>query len=292
MPTILQYRRALAYALDDLGVYTVSAATSNTVTLGALVDVTTNASATRYDGAWVYLASGAGANQSRRVIRGGFTPSSGALALELTWTIPAPGDQVEITRLFPGTPNQVNPEDTDYRTLVTRALEKVIVPDRISLAITTSDTYSLTAYSWLDREERLVGMVEPAPILGRASINANWRGPRLILDGASPVLQLNTPFEAASGFLALDVLRPGHTLIDGAESTVGFTAEGQSALPTVQDLLPVMLLEAYTALAHRSRGTPDGANWERKRAMQEDAARRLRYYDTSRERPATPQEAA
>lgn len=293
MPTITAYRRALASALDDIGVHVVGAGTTSTVTLGALADSTTNASTRRYDGAWVYLVTGNGALQSRRVVRGGFTPSTGLLTLELTWTAPSLGDVAEVTRLFPGIGQQVNPEDIDYRTLVNRALARMVTPDRITLAVTTSDTYSLASYPWLDRPERLLGVLEPAPISGRAPISAQWRGPSLTLDAGANVLQLQTPFETASGNLTLDVLRPCDTLISGSETTGGFNgAETQTALPSVDDLLPAMLLEAYAALAHRMRGTPDGANWERKRAAQEAELRKMRYYDLSRERPQAPQEAA
>ena len=96
LPTL---RRALAGSLDDIGVYAVTSATTNTIACTALADATTNASVHRYDGRWVYIATGSSAGTQRRVIPGGFAPAyprggwrggSGSCSLRLwRWWLPA-----------------------------------------------------------------------------------------------------------------------------------------------------------------------------------------------------------
>lgn len=284
MATRASYRRALAYALNDLGVYPVSSGTGTTVTIVTLADSTSDASTHRYDGRWVYLATGAGQGTQRRVKRGGFTPSSGALTLELSWTAPSSPDEVELTGLFPCQAGglgstSVSPEDPGYNGLVNRALSLLLVPDRVTLAITTADTYSTTTWPWLDRPERLVRVLEPAPVAGGAPVDASWRGPQLVVDGPAPFLQLNAPFSTATGTLTLDVLRPADTLISGAESTTGFTAEGQTAIASVNDVREIGLLEAYRALRHR--GGVGVSAWEKAFEQQQQRVEGLLYFDGS-----------
>ncbi len=297
MATLAQYRRPLAYALNDLGLYEVSSATNSTVTIVTLADSTTSASANRYDGRWVYLATGAGQGTQRRVKPGGFTPASGVLDLQLTWTVPSAGDQVEITGLFPAQTGglgstSVSPEDASYQTFINRALAQILVPDRITLAITTAETYPITTWPWLDRPERLLRVLEPPPN-GTAAVDAMWRKPRLIL-GSAPQLQLNAPFATATGNLTLEVLRPAITLISGVEGVVGLATEGQTALATVEDVREIGLLEAYRDLQHRAPGRPGGA-WDKKFADQQARVENLFYFDQTawrRQQQAPPDQAA
>jgi hypothetical protein len=272
------YRRALQARLDDGGVYLASSGTGSTVVIGAITDATTNASTTRYNGAWVYLASGAGIGTQRRVVAGGFTPSTGTLSVELGWAAPALGDLIEITHLFPsagGPAISVSPEDTSYLQFINKSLSRVLAPDRISVAFAGASSASTATWPWLDRPERLVRVLEPAPVSGYPVVPCDWRNPRLILDGPTPVLQLDQVF---TGTLTLEVLRPGDTLISGVESTTGFTTEGQTALPSVNDVVEVALEEAYIALSHRSPGRPNGS-WAAKLETQRGIVANLKYLD-------------
>lgn len=269
------YRRALQAALDDPGLYQVTAATSTTVSLSLIADTTTNASANRYDGRWLYVASGVGIGQQRRVVRGSFVPSTGTVTVELGLTTPSVNDLIELTSLFP-CESQVSGEDTSYNTLIRRALSRLLAPDRISATFAGGTTASLASFAyWLDRPERLVRVLEPAPVSGYQPIPCDWRGPQLILDGGSPVLQINAPY---TGSLTLEVLRPGDSLVSGAESTTGPTSETATCLPSVNDTVAVALLEAYQALASRSPGRPSG-NWSAKIEAQQAIVSGLRYLD-------------
>lgn len=287
MPTFAEYRRPTGRALNDLGIYQVTSATNSSVTSVALADSTTDASEHRYDGAYVYVASGAAVGNQRRVKPGGFTTTSGLLALELTWNAPIALDFIDITRLFPVV-EQVPNEDPSYRNLINRALAKLWAPDRISLTFSSSSTASLLSYPWLDRPERLVRVLEPAPVSGFPDVPCGWRDPQLILNGPSPVLQLNRPY---TGTLTLEVRRPGDTLISGAESTVGLSSESQTALPAVEDVVLGALVEAYAVLMNRSPGRPGGGNYADKYADARERFESLAYFDRTQRARQAPQPA-
>jgi hypothetical protein len=290
VPTLAQYRRSVEAALDDGGVYQLSSGSGTGGAASALSDATTNASASRYNGAWVYLATGAGTGQQRRIRNDSLTPSTGAFLTELGWTVPAAGDEIEITHLFPCVfgpdfSGGVGPEDTSYLILVNHTLAQLWAPDRVSLAFAGTATASTSAWPWLDHPDRLVRVLEPAPVAGFPVVSCAWRNPQLILDGPTPVLQLNRPF---TGTLILEVKRPGHTLISGAESMAGLASEGQTALPSVEDVTVGALAQAYRALMNRSPGRPHpGA--DKKYADAREQFESLYYYDRTRFARQQPQ---
>lgn len=294
MPTLAAYRRALWAALDDGMAHFVFAGRGDGAQVRELADSTPGASVHRYDGAYAYLASGAGANQQRRIVNGSFDPATGDFDVELSWAAPAPGDEVEITHLFactgyPQTGAGVSPEDVSYLGLVNMALRRLWVPDRVTLTFAGTASADTSSLPWLDRPERLVAVLEPAPVASFPPVPADWRGPRLVADGTTPVLQLDRPY---AGTLTLEVRRPADTLISGVESAVGMTTEGQTALAQVADVVAVGLAEAYRALMNRTPGRPNGA-WAEKYAAQEAVVARLYALDRTQQAPrAAPGDAA
>jgi hypothetical protein len=273
--TRAQYRRALQAALDDSGIHLLSAATSTTASISTISDATTNASANRYDGVWIYVASGAQIGAQRWITPGSFVPSTGTVTVEFGWTAPAANDVIELTSLFP-CEAQVAAGSTSYNAIVNKALSRLWAPDRISATFAGGTTASLAAYAyWLDRPERLVRVLEPAPVSGYQPVPCDWRNPQLILDGGTPTLQIDTPY---TGTLTLDVMRPGDSLVSGAESTTGPTSETATCLPSLNDVVTVGLEEAYRALMHRSTARPSG-NWADKLKDQQALVQQLRYLD-------------
>jgi hypothetical protein len=293
--TLTAYRQALILALNDGGIFSVTSATSSTVVAGGLINNATNASTGRFNGHWInHIIAATGATQQRIVKPNSYVPSTGTLEPNLAWTTPTAGDVLEITSMFPPIQQSMS-LDTDYRTIINRALGKLLVPDQITLAITTSDTYALTAYrAWLDRPERLVRVREPSPVTGRAPVDMSWRGWRLVLNGELPVLELKVPFASATGSLTLDVMRTAKSWVSTsgtwAESTTGLTNNGDEALPSVEDALPQMLVEAYQVLMSRSPGRPNG-NWSTKYADAREQAQAGRYFDRSSVMTAAPEAA-
>jgi hypothetical protein len=291
LATTQTFRRALANALDDLaGPYAITSATSSTVVVPALINGAASVSTNGYAGRWVYVASGTGVGQTRRVRTNGFTAASGTLTIDPAWTItPSAADLIELTNYFPATA-QVG-ADSSYLTILNASLRQIVAPDRISIAITTSQEYSLATWvAWLDRQERVTGFWEPGPT-GGLPIPAEWRRPRLRFDAELPVLEIAVPFLTATGNLSLDVLRPADTWIrvvsTWAESTVGLASETDEARPSVEDVVKVGLMEAYGALMNRSPGRPSGP-WEAKYGAAKADAMTVKYFDTSQMKAAPP----
>jgi hypothetical protein len=277
--------RALARKLDDLGVYSVTSATTSTVVAALLIDGTTGASDRKYDGRWIYC------NAQQRVVRsGGFIPVTGGLAIRPPWTsTPTSAHTIDLTGFFPVI-EEVPGEDISYRSLINRGNTKLLVPDRIAIPITTAQTYSLAAYQWLDRPERLLRVLEPPPS-GSLPVSADWRGIRLRLDADTPVLEFDVPYAVATGSISLDVLRPANTWVKvGATWTEtspssGFVSDTDEVMPNLDDVVKVGLAEALESLVYRSPARPNGdwmATWE----VALSAARSLRWYDRGSESPA------
>lgn len=268
MPTLHRtLRQAIEAALDDGGRFAVSSAAASTVASAALVNATSNASANTFDGAWVYLASGAAGvvGQQRMVKPGTYVPSTGTLGIFPPWTsTPTGGEIMEVTRVFPSVAGAnvagVTMEDTSYQSIENRALSRLAIPDRVEFAIGTGWRYATTSYPWLDRPERFVRALEPGPT-GLMPVDCTWRGVQLRLDGATPHLEIAAPFEHAGGTLVLEVIRPGNSLINvsgggWAESSVGLVNDDDYCLPSFEDVFPEAMFCAYQALAARSPGRP------------------------------------
>lgn len=282
----------VAYALDDLKAYAVDAATAGsggtagTISGAGLGNLSTGASSSTYDGAHAYAA-----NQQRRVTTGGFAPTLSKLTVTPPWTsAPTTSDTLYVTRLFPMKGSGSPGEETSYQRFVFDALRCLVYPDIVGLPITSIDSYDLSTYQlWLDRQERLVGIREPAPVSGRRAVSASWRNPRIEQEGTGLTLRLDAPFAVgASGALLLDVLRPPWTLVDGVESSTGPTLDAETVEVDRDDVKSAALLWAYHALMSRQASSPDGADWARKYADQRDQVMALRSYDRTRQLPPAP----
>lgn len=253
--TLLRIRQAVQAAIEDGGFsYTVASALAgppSTVTISALVSGATNISTARFNGAYVYISSGAAAGQSRNVRTDGYDETTGRLTVDPPWSsVPAPGVTAELTWKFPGVGQ--NASDDDYRTLINRGLSKLLVPDRISEPFNGTPFILLTAYAWLDRPERLLSFRESSPLSGGRPISADWRGITPIFDGGNTRLEFARVPDAI-GDIEVSVLRPVHTRVNGLETTVGLVNDNDSVAVTVDDAVKAILPECYLALANRGR---------------------------------------
>lgn len=300
--TLLAYRTALQRALDDVGLYIATSGSGTTVVSNFLINTATAASTGRYNGAYVYFQSGTGIGGQGVVKENGYAPSTGTLTFQATLnTAPGSGTVFEITRLFPSIRSDTSiypqTEDTDYRSIINRALSMIVMPDQVSVTtVASQQEYSLSTYAyWLDRPERLLAVLDPPRASGWPT-KPTWRRWELQLDGGVPTLQfIDRAYPVSSATFELSVMRPANTLISGTESTTGLSADTDTALPSVNDVVTIALMYAYESLANRSPGRPNG-DYLKRYAAQVGLARRVRYYDkgqeTAQQQAAAPEVAA
>ena len=291
--TLLAYRNALQRALDDVGLYLVTSVSSVSVLCNSLINSATGASTGRYNGAYAYIQSGTGVGNQGVIKENSYVPSTGSITIQRSsgWdTSPAAGSVIEITRLFPsigaGSAVGAQTDDTDYRSLINRALAYILIPDQVSVTtVANQQEYSLSTYAyWLDREARLTGVLDPARASGWPT-RPTWRRWELQLDGGTPTLQfIDRAYPTSGATFEVVVRRPADTLISGAESTTGLSADTDTAVPAVNDVVTVGLMLAYEALMNRSPGRPNG-DYLKRWTGQIDLARRVAGYDRTQETP-------
>lgn len=291
MATLRQYRQALARSLDDLAVYEIASSTATTTVISALADSTSNASDRRYDGRWAYISSGFAVGEGTTVKPGGFAPSTGTLTVAKFWeTTPHDGDELELTGLFPaisGLPGA----DIDYRTLVNRALSRLMLEDRID-ATTVADQYTygfaLATYPWLDRMTRVMGVLDPPRATGLPR-RPTWRPHTWRIDGGAMTLEFAArPYPTSGATFQIAVLRPADTLISGADSTTGLVADSDTAVPSVEEVVVAGRYFAFEALLSRSKGRPSG-DWSGQFAAAREDTMKLARWDRSQEAAPEPQ---
>lgn len=299
MTNLRDIRRSGAYALDDLGgpFLALSGSTTTSVTLGDLVSLQPNVSVGRFNGRWIYHVpqTGSAPTPQQRIVRpGSYVASTGTISIDGPWLPPGLYDLIEFSSLFPfDTPPFTS--DTSYKTLINIGLKKLLIGDRVTLSISTSQVYTLPYY--VTDESRLKAIWEPAPF-GTAPIDAGWRGPRFVRDGAANLLVFDVPFGTATGSLSLDVLRPADTLIGVnaaalSDSTVGLVNEADEISPqiTLDEIREMFLAEAYRVLDNRH----DNARWAGKFPIQQAIAEAQPHYIKSAQpapAPAAPNQAA
>lgn len=284
-------------ALDDgLQATALVGATQFTVPMLAVASTETNLSPARFNAYWLYHWSVGGASYQQRLIgRDSYVPSTGFVGVQPGMSIASAGDIIELTSKFPcaGPPFSGEPS---YLSLGNAALRKMLVPDRITVPITTGQLYQPP--TWL-RPERLqrdedgrLCVLEPGPT-GGVAVNCAWRRPKLIAYGTGYLLTLDVPFENAGNLLILDVLRPADTLIAKAatggafvDSSIGLNLDTDQAKVEPAEWLEIFLAEAYRALANRD----DSALWTPRWEAQDKIARSQPHYDRGSQAPA--QEAA
>lgn len=286
MPTLTTFVQALADALDDREPLTLSGGSTTTAVSASLINAVTGVTSGLHEGQWFYnLTKG---TQSKVSL---YVPGTGTLTVTPAVTANANADVGMLSSLFPVL-HTVGAE-TDYRTIINRSLGRMGAIDEITQAISTGDEYSLTAYLWLDRPERLVSVREPSPVSGRIVTDSMWRGWELVPDPPTAKLRVQEPFTSTSGSpnIAIEAIRPQSTWIavssSWAESTVGLVNPTDEAQPSVEEWLPFGLAEALTVMIARSPGRPN-AEWLLLLAQAQAAVKVSRYRDLTQEQPVAP----
>lgn len=264
MATLLQLRQALGHETDDLEVHTVANAAANSVAVAQWVDGSTGASALQYAGAYVYAQSSSGNAEGQQVQgrQSGFTPVTGTLATDPAWTPPVPGTLLEVTSRYPVLP-AANSQQS-YNQIVRRALAKMVGPRAVTVTLPANTQFvDISAFSWLDRPERLTRVRESSPV-GGLGIDAGWRRVDLVFSGAHVTLLTVDSAPKVNLSLGLEVLAPLDTFVyttasgAWAESTTGPVLDTDEVDVAVEDAMPFLLLEYYLPLVERARGVPVG----------------------------------
>lgn len=294
MPQHDEYRKTLAGKMDDLLIGIVASGTANTAVIGSLISAVSGASAHFMDGDWIFNSN----TSLQRVIRtGGGTASSGTVTFDPTMSpAPAANNVMLFTRLFPMV------EDvriaTSYSTIINSALRRVRWPDRLTFTIVPNQKDYVFTQTWLNRIEQLGwpphvtadGRQIPQPLIlepgpSGLPIPADWRRPRLRVDGSVLVLDLEVAFRpGAAGTLYVNVMRPGNTLSNGAEGTQ-LSLLTDTALPDVDTVTEIGKMLCYEILSTRQNIGPTGQWWD-KFLAQREYVRGMRWYDDSLDRAA------
>jgi hypothetical protein len=177
---------------------------------------------------------------------------------------------------------------TAYRSIVEGALAPILIPKQVPISMATTSAegaprYGISAYDWLDRQERFGWppnadgtspplMWEPGPT--RTSlVPATWRRPRLELDGDARYIAMDGPFVAgSSGTFYIAALVPANRYLNpgsGFAFVAGIASLSDSALPMIEDVKALGLVEVYRILMNRAASAPTGTDWAKKYADQQ-----------------------
>ena len=284
MPTLREYRRALAKEAGAYGLLTTTAlgASADKVVCGGLIS---ERPASAYDRRWLYIVDGASAGQQSQVSESGFQKTSGTLTVDTDFTAAiASGVAVE---MYPRVPAFRVDEWPGWRELVNEALERLWTPDLIPMtAIANERKYTLDTATmpWLADKGRIVDLVDPAPDAFSRPVKS-YRGWDTDIDGETAYLTLSGPYASGETFY-LRVRRPALSLIRTASSwgtndSDGLNSDTDEATSEVRHVVIVGMWRYYHALARMNTGGDQAAHaalasaWERR-------ARRLKFYDLYR----------
>lgn len=307
MPTLQEYRQALASA-RDMGGYIPFTATSTSATSTATQEILSTAFlddtpniASRYAGAWVLGVTGgtsaALAGIQRQLRPYGLDATTGTLYTTRAFgSTPQSGHKWELYFRIPPIRDDATGRD-GYRELINEALRLMAVPDRIAISGVTDQTrytLNLTMYPWLRDRNRILHVWAPTPRttdLERLDGQA-WR---ILPDGETVVLQIPQSYATGEAF-KLEVLRPANSRLrvggvwqDQTSVLAGLTSDSDEAIPPISELLAVARELAFAELM---RGAPEAEArfWEGKRAAAELEASAVKFSTTTpQERSPSPQ---
>lgn len=293
--TLEQLARALA---QTLGPYseTVTAADSPSATvlrLGTNPMIDSEAPPERYGGHYAYIASGTYQGQQCRVRRDGYNGATGDLTLAnpvntLGGYNVQSGTHVELH----GTMPRIDQDGlASLRTCINRAISKLWVVDRITMAATSGILiYELGGYWWMQKR-RVKRLYDPSPA-GQLAMVAG-QGWEVRQDGPLWLLELGAGYPTGQTF-SLEVERPLNSRLrysgvwgDQASPTAGLQADTDACLGEWNAVYQCCLYECYQQLAVQAGGAAK-TRFATKAAEQRVVVSTIGLWDAEGVDPAAP----
>lgn len=140
---------------------------------------------------------------------------------------------------------------TGLVSLLQQACRDVWFEDTIDVeTVLNAYTYELSDQAtWLDSEERVLGLLDPPVVAGYPEQPADWRYDGLSFQAGVPTLTLRDGYDNSGAFFKLRVLRPAYSLVSGSESTTGPSSSTDVVYADRAELVAVAKLHAYRYLA-------------------------------------------
>lgn len=272
--TRAEYRRALADALGEYALLTVSATPSSAVHPDADRQVLVTALSSdgldtgRFDQAYVYVANGAEAGSVRRVLNGTTDGAIGSLLLDRPFSAPlASGTEVELTAPLPGTRHLTT---KGLNQVVDEALARIMVEVLLPITGTGSREYALAAYPWLTDERQIIGIYDAARFGADQPQEPSPYGFRISANGAAGTLVVGPTYSTSETF-TLRAMGPADRLVyDGSAwgyaATPGLQADTYRGIPPVHWVVAFGMLRALqhltsATLRDRRMGADEKAGW-------------------------------
>lgn len=278
--TLTAARRELGRRIGRYGVFTATGGSTTTlISASALLGSALPTDARAYS--YVFVPGGTAPRQSR-VTATGLDPATGTLTVDGAFgAAVANGTVFEVSPKLPpiSDAEEMGPSLHDC---LNQALQHLLVRHDIQRLLAPDTNDFSIAQDWLDRPERLLDVRTPNAT--GATALPSWRTWELREDAGGTVLHFSDPFRYSSGtyYATLVTLRPAHTWINDADSTVGFSAEADTADVQLQDLIDVALVFAFDALRKSRSGAATG-RYQELYETQVGIARKARGYDRTNE---------
>lgn len=292
MPACETYRQALLERFGGGGVY-VTTNTGSTTELACSSALLSSSLPTSHLAlGWVYVPTVSGTKQ-RRVTKTGTNGTLATLTVDGAFgSAVGNGVSFEYSRHLPLVDQGAKTPGISLTQCLSLALPDLEWPDEIAVAPAAGAyTVSLATYApWLNRPSRLLEVLDPPLASGYPRQSADWRRPRLVVDGTSARLDVDSPWLSTDA-ITLRVMRPCDTLISGVEQPTGsgFTSDAATALPEVNELVTVALIYANRARSQLADNDEQRTFWL---ARAEDARGEAMKLERYRPRSTTTAAAA
>ena len=239
MATLTTYRRTLAPLLGSYDLITAASSGSTTTAQLACTTLSANGvslistvlSASEYKDKWMYRpAASASYDVSRLIVL--YTPGSGILKADATWTNAPTSEAVEILGLFPGT--QLN-------LFVNEALKRCWLTVEFTFTTSSSQTrrHSLaTDAAWLTDPRWVYQVGELASGESRSQIDPFRRMRRGLAHKDGNVVYIEGPSFPTSSTVYVKAIKPAYSHCAAAATPTTFTQSGLSAESDVATVDP------------------------------------------------------